>query len=839
MRAIVLQDLRYAVRGLLRRPLFALVAVLSLALGIGLNTAIYSLFHQAVLRPLPVAAPGQLVNLSAPGLKQGSTSNNSAGRRDAIFSYPMYRDLAASAEAREVLQGIAAHRLFPTNIAFGQGTIGGNGLLVSGSYFGLLGLVPTLGRLIQPGDDVHGSPARVAVLSHRYWQDRLGGDPGVLGRSVRVNGQLLEVVGVAPPGFDGTTFGTRAEVFVPIGLRWALLPQLRDDREDRTSYWVYLFARLAPGIDAARAAEALNRPYASLLREVELPLNQGLDEARQAQFLARRIEVAPGARGQSSTSESAGRPLGLLLAASGLVLLVACLNIANLLLAHGSARAGEFAVRSAIGAGQGRLVRQLLIESGLLAAFGALCALPTASLAIRALVAFLPGGEGLGLQTGLDPEALVFALAVAALTPLLFGLLPALQVARVPAITVLRGETAGATGTRSAQRFRSALATGQVAISMAALGLAGLFAQSLYNLSRVELGMQVEQVAGFSISPGRSGYDPQSSAQLIDRIEEALAAQPGVSAVGVSMVPLFTGSNWGSNVSVEGHEASPEDPTPYFNLVGEGFFATVGMPLLAGRGFTRADAEGAAKVAVVNRRFAEDHGLMPDPVGKRMAIGGTDQLDIEIVGLVGDAKYGDVKEADPAVFYQPRRQNPQVGELNVYVRTQVDPSALLARIPALVAEIDPDLPVESLRTLDQTIARSLAVDRFVGSLATAFAMLATALAALGLYGVLSYTLAQRRREIGLRLALGAAPAQLSRMVLGQVARMSLAGALLGLIAALALGRAAQSLLFGLEPHDPLALAAAVLVLATVSLLAGWLPARRAARTDPLVALRHD
>lgn len=829
-------DLRHALRGLRRRPLFALVAVLSLALGIGVNTAIYSLFHQALLQPLPVSVPDGLVNLSAPGIKRGSTSNNNAGRRDAVFSYPMFRDLQAAPEVREALSGLAAHRSFPASLALEGQARDITGMLVSGNYFDVLGLKPALGRLLLPNDDTVPGAGRVVVLGHAYWMNALGGDPDVLGRVMRVNGEPLEIVGVAPEGFDGTTFGTRAQVFVPISLRWLLQPTLQRDHDDRRSYWVYLFGRLAPGVDVAQAGGMLNGPYAGALRE-ELPLQRELDEAQQAEFLARRIELAPGARGQSSVPATARTSLLLLLAAAGLVLVVACLNIANLLLAHGAARAGEFAVRSSIGASRGRLLRQLLVESALLAVAAAGLALPVASLSLHGLMAWLPDPTMFKADVVLQPAALGFAAVLAVATIMLFGLFPALHAASASPMNVLRGE--GSIGSRAAGRFRSGLATGQIALSMAMLALAGLLVQSLYNLARVDLGMQVESVAAFRVSPGRVGHTPEQAAVLFDRLEEELAALPGVEAVALSQVPLLTNSDWGSNVSVEGFESGPETTDPYFNRVGEGYFEALGIPLLAGRGFARTDNADSAKVAVVNRRFAEYYGLGANPVGKRMAVGGKESLDIEIVGLVADSHYSAVREAQPMLFYQPRRQVTQLTEANFYVRTRGDANALLAVLPAAVARVDPLLPVVDLRTLPQTIAQNLAAERFVGTLAMAFAVLATALAALGLYGVLSFTLAQRRRELGLRLALGAEPARLARMLLAQVTRMTMTGIGIGVIAALALGRAAQSLLFGLDGHAPGILLAAAVVLALVALCTSLAPARRAAHTDPMHALRHE
>lgn len=835
MLASLLPDLRYAVRGLAARPLFVLVAVASLALGIGVNTAIYSLFHQVVLRPLPVASPANLFNISAPGPKFGNTSNNSAGSRDDILSHPMLRDLQRLRP--DPVAGIAGHRSFQATLGREGRNAFGLGMMVSGNYFDLLGLVPGQGRLIVAADDATPGEGRVAVLSHRHWRDAWGGRADAVGSVLKVNGEALTVVGVAPPGFEGTTPGFRADVFVPLSLAGRLQPQMASDFEDRRSYWIYAFGRLAPGATREDAEAALNLPYARLIEDVEVPLHADLDAQRMAEFRAKRLLLGEGARGQSRTAQQAARPLGLLSAVAALVLLIACLNIANLLLARGAGRAGEFALRASIGASRGRLVRQLLLESALLAALGGLASLPLAALIAGGLVAWMPAGTLDGFEVGIDGAALRFAALVSLATVLLFGLFPALQLGRAEPIAALRGES-GQSSSRGGNRFRASLATTQVALSMASLALAGLFAKSLVNLASEDLGMQVERMVVFSLSAERQGYDTEQARALFERIETRLAAVPGVTAVASSRVPLLSHHEWGSNVSVEGFESTPETLAPNYSMVGAGFFASMGIPLLAGRDIALADGADAPRVAVVNRRFAEYFGLGANPIGKRMAIGGSDDLDIEIVGLVADSKYADIKAGAYPLFFTPWRQR-EVGEMSFYLRAAVSPESLLPVLPGVVAEIDPDLPLENLRTVDQQIQRLIATERFVGLLSGAFAVLSTLLAALGLYGVLSYTLSQRMREIGLRLALGAAPRRLRAMVLGQVGRMTLVGGLLGLAAALALGRAAQSLLFGLDGHDPVVLAAACVLLGLVALGAAWLPARRVGRVDPMVALRHD
>lgn len=833
----VMSDLRYALRGLFARPLFLCVAVLSLGLGIGVNAALFSLYHQVVLRPLPVAEPGRLVNLASPGIKSGNTSSNLAGTRDEIFSYPMFRDLQ---RLQTSFEGIAAHRSIEASIALRGATRSGSAMLVSGSYFPVLGLAPALGRLIGPQDDAGIGSSPVAVLSHAYWRDQLGADPAIIGRSIGINGRAHVVIGVAPAGFSGTTFASRPEVFVPVTQRWELQPQAERSEENRQDYWLYLFGRLAPGVTLAAARTELDGHYGHLVRELEVSLHASLEPARLEQFAARHIELSPGARGQSTAMRNARLPLLTMLAASALVLLVACLNIANLMLARGAARAGEFAVRASIGASRARLARQMLVESTVIGALGALAGLPLAAATLVLVGSTIPVARAGAFELGLDPVTVQFALGLGLATVFAFGLFPALQLARVEPNAVLRGQSAGSAGSRFAARFRAALAVGQIALSMVALALAGLFLRSLANLDRVDLGLQVERVATFSIAPRLTGYTPDHAAQLFDRIESELATLPGVRRVASSMVPVLSNNEWGSNISLPGFEsASPDDMHVYYNKVGEAYFDVFGMERLAGRAFEAADTAGRPKVAVVNRAFVERYGLGGSAIGTRFAFGDRRELDIEIVGVVETTKYAGLREAGLAQVYVPRRQDRELGAASFYVEAGGEPGVLLEPIRARIAALDPDLPVSNLRTMSDQLRELTTTERFVGSLSTGFALLATLLAALGLYGVLSFTLAQRMREIGLRLALGAAPARLRRMLLGQVGRMAVLGVAIGLVVALAVGRAAEALLFELSGHDPGVLFGATLVLVAVALATGWLPARRAGRIDPVEALRHE
>jgi len=832
-------NLKFALRTLFKTPFVTIVAIVSLALGIGANAAIFSLFNQLLLKPLDVPQPARLVNLSAPGPKPGSTSCNQAGPCDAVFSYPMFRDLE---RVQTPFTGIAAHVSFGANLAARGQTENGEGLLVSGSYFPVLGLQPAIGRLLGPDDDKVPGESHVVVLSHAYWLRRFGGDPGVLNQPLVVNGQSMTIVGVGPRGFDSTTLGVKPAVYAPITMRGFSQPFKGFD--NRRSYWAYLFARLKPAVSIEQARAALTPPYRQILNDVEAPLQNGMSPQTLARFKTRPLLVEDGARGQSSVTTEGRAPLTLLFGVTALVLVIACANIANLLLARGAARAAEMAVRLSIGAGRGQLVRQLLGESCLLALMGGIGGVFVAHWTLNLMATLMPAEATDVVRLEIDPTAAMFAAALALGTGVLFGLFPALHSTRPDLVSALKGQSGQASGARAAARFRTTLATAQIALSMALLVAAGLFTKSLANVSRVDLGVSADNVIMFGISPELNGYTPDRSRQLFERLEDDLAALPGTAGVTMATVALVSGNNWGNNVAVEGFDAGPDtDTNSRFNEVGPGYFATLGIPLLAGREFTRADTLGAPKVAIVNEAFAKKFNLGMTAVGKHMSndrgAGAAPGLNMEIVGLVKNAKYSSVKNEIPPQFFLPYRQDERLGFINVYVRTAGDPTPFMTNIPKAIARADPNLPVQRLRTLPQQIRENVFLDRFVSVLSTAFASLATLLAAVGLYGVLAYTVSQRTREIGLRMALGAAPSRVRAMVLRQVGFMVVIGGVIGLGAAIGLGRLAQSLLFELQGSDPAVLVGAAVALTIVALAAGLIPAQRAAQVDPMRALRYE
>ena len=832
-------SLKLALRTLRKSPFVTCIAVLSLALGIGANAAIYSMFNELLLRPLPVRDPGRLVNLSG-GPTTGFNSCDEAGNCDVIFDYPMFRDLE---KAHPGFSSVAAHRTFGANVAYHHQTLNGDGMLVSGSYFSTLGLNPALGRLIGLGDDRVVGQEFVAVLSYRYWQNDLGSDPNVVGQQITINGQSMTVIGVAPKGFEGTTLGIEPMVYVPISMQpivaRGVLPGWPDATRDRRTYWVYVFARLAPGVSMERAQVLANAVFHPIINDVEAPLHTEMSDAAMKRFRASALTLTDGRRGQSTMHEEVKAPLTLLLATTGIVLLIACANIANLLLARGAGRSLEMAVRLSLGATRGQLLRQLLTESCVLAVTGGAVSLLVAYWTLRLIGGILPNGTASVMDFGLHGSAIVFTAALSLGTGVLFGMFPALNSTRSDLASTIRAGTGKHSGARTAARFRSSLVTAQIALSMALLISAGLFVKSLRNVTQVHLGIRVDSMATFLVEPELNGYDHAHARQFLARLHERLVALPGVTHVTDAMIPLLANSSWGDNVSVEGFKKGPDtDDNSRLNEIGPGYFKTFGVRLLTGREFTPSDEAGAPKVAIVNQAFARKFGLGSDAVGKRMSVH-SDALDMEIVGLIPDVAYRDVKADVPAVFFVPAAQDTALGYAYYYVRTSRSTEQLVGEIPKVVSSLDPNLPVEQLKTMTQQVKDNVFLDRLISTLSAAFALLATLLAAVGLYGVLAYSVAQRTREIGVRMALGADRGRVQLMVLRQVAIITLIGGSIGIGAAFALGSAAQSLLFELKGHDPAVMVLSAIALTLVALVSGYIPALRASRIDPVEALRYE
>jgi predicted permease len=628
---------------------------------------------------------------------------------------------------------------------------------------------------------------------------------------------------------------------VPITMRTALAPAFTANHYDRrNSYWFYLFARLEPGVDADAAKRAINGIYKPIINDVEAKLQEGMSDATMQRFRAKEVLVTDGARGQSSLHQRVRTPLYLLLGITAIVLIIACANIANLLLARAANRSMEMAVRLSLGATRRQLLSQLLTESVVLAALGGVVSILVARWTLGGLASLLPADTAQTLRFAVDPLVVGVAAALSVATGLLFGMYPALHSTRPDLVTTLRANSGKHSGNLAATRFRSSLVMAQIALSMALLICAGLFVRSLTNVARVDLGVRTENVVTFSLAPERNGYSRERSHQFLMRAEDELRAIPGVTGVTSSLVGLLQGNSWGNDVRVEGWKTGPDiDSNSRFNEVSPEYFKTLGIPLVAGREFTREDGMGRPQVAIVNEAFAKKFNLGRDAVGKRMDMSGTGDLKMEIVGLAKDARYSDVKQDVPPVFFLPWAQDSTTTALEFYVRTSLDPSQLQRTIPRIIAKLDPQLPVADLTSLPQQVKENVYLDRMISTLSAAFATLATLLAAIGLYGVLAYTVAQRTREIGVRMALGADAGRVRAMVLKQVGAMTLVGGAIGIIGALALEKTARSLLFGLDGHDPAVMIGAAVVLAVVALAAGYLPARRASKIHPMQALRYE
>jgi predicted permease len=829
-----MQDIRFALRMFRRQPAFTIVAVLTLALGIGATAAVFSLFHHVLLRPLPVAEPEQLVNLSAPGPKPGPKSCGIAGDCDAVFSYPMFRDLE---RVQTVFTGIAAHRDFAVNLGFRGQTLKGQGIFVSGQYFPVLGLRPALGRLLGPDDDRSVGGPEIVVLSHEYWQNQRGGRADVLNEPVVVNGIALTVVGVAPPGFEGTTLGVKPQVFVPITMRWRMQPWPGSPPDNRRGYWIYLFARLKAGVRVEQARAGLDQAYRAIVNDVEAPLQEGLSDQTRAQFKAKGIRLGPGARGQSTVFADVGAPVTLLLGVTALMLLITCMNVANLLMARTAARAKEVATRLSIGATRGRLIAQLLTESAMLGLGAALASLFVAQWTFGLLRLLLPPDLPFALQV--DASAMIATALLALGVTVAIGLFPALHAVRRGVLSALKAQAGQPAGGRTAARARTFAVATQIALSMMLVVLAGLFTKSLANISHVDPGLRPDGLVMFGISPQRNGYTAPRAAALFERLQDEIAGLPGVTEVTSSTTPLLSWDERVTGVFVEGFHVGPDtDNSTRYDEIGDGYFRTLGTPLLAGREFTRADSANAPKVAIVNERFARKFGLGRDAIGKRMSRG-TPALDVEIVGLVKNARHSSLRDDFPMYFVPHRQDNRRPGFMAFYVRTSLDTGELMTAIRRVVLRLDQDLPIEMLRTMHDAMRGATTRERLMGVMTGAFAALAMLVAAVGLYGVLAYTVAQRTPEIGLRMALGATRGRVRCMVFGQVGWITGIGGTIGLAGAILIGRAAQTLLFGLEFHDTAVLVAATLLLLLVVAAAAFVPADRAARVDPLCALKYE
>jgi predicted permease len=832
-----LQDIRYGLRMLVKNLGFSIVAVLTLALGIGANTAIFSLTDQILLRRLPVRNPEQLVSLRTTGSNQGhiwSDSTDDSG----MFSYTTYKDLRDHNQAFSTLLA-----RFPAEVSVsGHGSTElAQAELVSGNYFEMLGVQPTLGRVFSASDETAPGASPLAVLSYGYWARHFGSDSGILNKQIVVNGTSLTVVGVARAGFTGIQIGQLPDLFIPITMKAQMTPNW-NGLDNRKDYWVAILGRLKPGFNRAKAQVALAPTYHAIL-ESDVHLIAGSEKSRQ-KFLEKKLLVDSAANGRQIVQESTKEPLLILTAMVALVLLIACVNLASLLVARGEARQREIAVRLTMGASRWRLVKQLLTESLMLSIAGGAAGLALAAWTLSALVGSIPKSEGIsGLEANLDYRVLAFAIALTIATGVLFGLAPALRSTHTDLQSTLKDQGANASGGTANVRLRKWLLVSQVALTAILLVGAGFFTKSLLNLKNQDLGLRTDHVIQFAVSPNLNLYSPAQTAALVKRIRDQVATLPGVRSVSVSRMAVLAGNSAGSDMAAEGYvPQESEDTHVHEDWIGEDYFATMGIPLLSGREFTANDTATSPKVAIVSegiaRRFFGGH----NPVGLHLGIGPKQDKahpDVEIVGFVKDSKTADVHEKLRPMVYLPYTQEPELGSVTFFARTGQDPDTLANPVRAVVTALDSNLPVFDVRALATQVADTEFDDRLLMSFSACLGLLAALLAAIGLYGVMAYVVVRRTREIGIRIALGATRENVGWLILREVVRMSAIGLTIGLPLAYAVGRLVESQLFGVKASDPLVFIAAAVSLAGVAMLAGWLPARKAASVDPMVALRYE
>jgi putative ABC transport system permease protein len=831
------QDVRYGVRMLLKSPGFTAIAVLTLALGIGANTAIFSLTDQVLLRSLPVKNPGELVNLRSPGPTPGHYWSD--GIEGSSFSYLMYKDLRA--ETTHVFSGLLA--TYPTDFdVLVQGSAErAKGDLVSGNYFETLGVTPALGRVLMMSDETAPGANPVVVLSYGYWARRFGSDPRILNTTIEVNGTSLTIVGVARAGFDGVQIGYVPDLFIPITMKDQTTYSLHA-LDDRTDHWVQILGRLKPGMTPVRAEAAIDPGYHAILESADLPVLELSGERRQ-RFLAKTILLDPGAQGRPILQIDAKAPLLTLTGLVGLVLLIACANIASLLAARGEARQREIAMRLVLGAGRWRLVRQLLTEGLILSLIGGAFGLVVASWTLNFLVSSLKGAEGiLGLTSSLDVRVLVFALGVTILSALLFALAPAMRATHGDLQSALKEQGISTTSSAESVRLRKWLIVSQVGLTAVLLVFSGLFVQSLIQLNHANLGITSDHTLQFSVAPELKRYNTTQAVQLIDRVREGVAALPGVRSVGAAVIPIFQDDEASRNITLEGYNPQPDENMDcQENWISPGYFSAMGIPLMSGREFTEADTATSPMVAIINEKLAKKFFSGRNPIGMHIGLGphGSMNPGAEIVGVVQDSKHDNVRDPISPFMYFPYTQKDSVGQATFYVHTHQEPTALAGAVRKLVASYDARLPVFGMKTLTAQVNESMYADRMVTFLSMTLGALAALLAAVGLYGVMAYVVARRTHEIGIRMALGARKKDVMLLVLRQGAKLAALGIACGVMIALALARLVSSLLYGVSASDLMTFAAVPILLALVALAACYFPARRAMRVDPMAALRYE
>lgn len=836
----LIQDIRYSIRMLLKSPAFTLVAILSLALGIGANTAIFSLLDAVMLRSLPVQQPEKLV-LFGEGEGAGVTNGFPNGSWQ-LFSYPFYRE---TQQRPEVFSGVAAVLSIPWTV---HGTVNANGSsaeieqiktqLISGTYFSVLGVNASLGRTFTDADDQNPGGHPVTVVSHAWWERRLGGDPEAVGKTITIDKVTYTIVGVAPKEFFGTTVGQAPDIWVPLAMGPQIPPAYWDGRNDKSFQSLYLIGRLKEGVSSAQANAAVNLLFKQSLRDQvgAQPSAERLQDIERAS-----IELTPAGRGLSELRQEFSVSLKILMAVVGLVLLIACANVGNLLLAQGAARRKEFAVRLAVGARRGRLVRQLLTESLFISGLGGLVGVIFAWWGSRLLVLMAStGSEALPIDVTPNARILGFTIVVSLLSAIVFGTAPAIRASRIEPNVWLKGGK-GSARAWSQSPLGKVLVVAQVALSLLLLVGAGLFVRTLINLQNVPSGFNQENVMLFQIDTAAAGYkeeDPRLGA-LLSELEEKVKAVPGVQAAAFSFF-VFNQGAWTSPAFTSDQDLTDKaSRVVRNNVVGRDYFAAMGIPLVLGRGFEPQDTGKSQKVAVISEAMA--NRIFPNsvPLGRRFGVDGPGSHDqIEVIGVVKDAKYESLTERLRPMAYYPHGQRPQPLS-NFVVRFNGPADAVIPQLRQTIKQVNRNLPIDEVVSLSDHVGRSLVQQKLVARVASFFGLLALLLACVGLYGLMSYAVARRTNEIGIRMALGAHRSNVRWLMMRETLTLVLVGLVIGLLASLAGTRVTSTLLFGLKPNDPLTIGLATLLLITVSAFAGYLPARRAARVDPMTALRDE
>jgi predicted permease len=833
-------------RSFRKAKLFTAVAICSLALGMGANTAIFSLLDQVMLQLLPVKQPEQLVALKMEGFHYGNNSGMNA------ISYPMYKDFR---DNNKVFSGMFGRFATPVSLGVGGRTERVSGELVTGSYFPVLGVGPAVGRTFTASDDRLPGGHPIVVLSYGFWQSRFALDPAIVGKQIIVNGRTMTVIGVAQRGFDGVQLEYHTQVFIPMMMKAQITP-FWDALRDRRWRWVNAFGRLKPGVGLTQAQAGLQPFMHSMLEmEVREAAFRNASPYTRQQFLKSIIKLLPGSQGNSYIRQALSGPLWMLLAITGAVLLMACTNLANLLLARSTMRQREIAIRLAVGASRSQIIRQLLIESFLLSLFGAAVGLVFGWAANRVLVAaFLPsdGGE-YALRISALPNApvLLFTFGVMLLTTLLCGLIPALKASRPDVTPTLKNEAGSVVGGSHAG-LRKSLVILQVTLSLLLLIGAGLFIRTLANLRDLGPGFNPEHLVGFNLDPSLNGYSSDRAKTFYRQLSDELAATPGIKSVGLASMRILEGDEWDSSMTVEGYTPKPgSTPEPYMNSVGPNYFATMGIAMLRGRDFNAQDVASVKSgpdpddysptKAIINESFARKYFAGRDPIGLHIGFGsdpGT-KTPIEVIGVVKDVKYTNLRDEIPVQAFVPYLSDRHIAGMTIYVRSSLDTKELAGLVRRKVRQLDTNLPIYGMRSTEEQIDLSLRSERLIASLSAVFGFLATALAVTGLYGVMAYTVSRRTREIGIRMALGAVRTDVMWMVMREVLVLVAAGVAIGIPAAIALTYLIRQMLFGLQPNDPATIAGATVLSVLVASLAGFIPALRASQVEPTSALRYD